>query len=293
MSIQRAYLASNISTTTAFRAAVEAHRAMLADIGLVRVPFTGEIDPSTVDAPSVSNSIQGYEIWRFDDALQATAPVYLKVGYGCDNLGSGYFRLSLSVGTGTDGAGALTGAVTPAMVMSMGNSSASALATYVSGDSGRLLLRPWPDLAPSFMYLLSVERIPSATGQPSGDGIVAWRAYREYFSEAHSIRFADGRVDSYISAPCLISTAPPGGASGAVGADVPLYPVRAWMGRLETRPLHSLLTYLGADIAKDNLIAVTCWDGVVRRYLPLGVSSSSTYGLASGAPSKCVAIRWE
>lgn len=291
MSIQRAYLASNVSTTTAFRAVVEAHRAMLAAIGLVRVPFAGEIDPSTVVAPSVANSMQGYEIWRFDDALQATAPVYLKVGYGCGGSPSS-FRLSLSVGTGTDGAGALTGAVTPALTMSMGSSSATVYATYVSGDSGRLLLRFWPELNTGSVDLISVERVPSATGQPSGDGIVAWRSSGQYFYDAHSIRFADGRVDSYTSAPYMISTVPPE-TSGAVDADVPLYPVRAWMGRRETRPLHSLLAYLGADIAKDNLIAVTCWDGVVRRYLPLGIKISNTYGLAGGALYQYFAIRWE
>lgn len=290
MSIQMAYLASNISTTTAFRAVVEAHRAMLAAIGLVRVPFAGEIDPSTVAAPTTSNTIKGYEIWRFDDALQATAPVYLKVGYGRDSTSN--FRLSLSVGTGTNGAGALTGAVTPALVMDIGSYSATVYATYVSGDSGRLLLRFWPDLTPTSMNLLSVERLPSATGQPSGDGIVAWRSFDQYFNEAHSIRFADGRVDSYTSAPCLISTTHPG-SSGAVDADVPLYPVRAWVGRRETRPLHSLLAYLGADIAPGNLIAVTCWDGVVRRYLPLGISTSNTFGLAGGAYWQCAAIRWE
>lgn len=290
MSIQRAYLVSDISTTTAFRAVVEAHRAMLAAIGLVRVPFAGEINPSTVAAPTTSNTIKGYEIWRFDDALQATAPVYLKVGYGCASSTSN-FRLSLSVGTGTNGAGALTGAVTPALVMSMGSYNADVYATYVSGDSGRLLLRFWPELTPASMNLISVERLPSATGQPSGDGIVAWQSFDQYFNEAHSIR-ADGRVDSYTSAPCLISTTHPG-SSGAVDADVPLYPVRAWMGRRETRPLHSLLAYLGADIAAGNLVSVTCWDGVVRRYLPLGINSYSSYGLAGGATYQCAAIRWE
>ncbi len=289
MSIQRAYLVSNVSTTTAFRAVVEAHRAMLEAIGLVRVPFAGEIDPSTVVASSVSDSMQGYEIWRFDDALQATAPVYLKVGYGC--AAPSNFRLSLSVGTGTDGAGALTGAVTPALVMSMGVAGAAVYATYVSGDSGRLLLRFWPELTPTSMNLISVERIPSATGQPSGDGIVAWRSFNQYFYEAHSIR-ADDRADPYPSAPPHLSRAPPG-SSGEVDGDAPLYPVRAWVGRRETRPLHSLLAYLGADIAAGNLIAVTCWDGVVRRYLPLGIGTYDSYGLASGASSQCVAIRWE
>lgn len=290
MSIQTASLASTISTTSVFQSVVAAHRGMFAAIGLVRVPFTGEINPSTVAAPTTPNTIRGYEIWRFDDALQATAPVYLKVGYGCASTGN--FRLSLSVGTGTDGAGALTGAVTPTMVMSMGDTSANVYATYVSGDSGRLLLRFWPELNAYSMDLISVERIPSATGQSSGDGIVAWLSSSQYFNEAHSIRFADGRVDSYTSAPYLISTIPPG-SSGAVDADVPLYPVRAWVGRRETRPLHNLLAYHGADIAAGNLIAVTCWDGVVRRYLPLGISISNSYGLAGGASYQYIAIRWE
>lgn len=289
MSIQTASLASNISTTSVFQSVVAAHRGMFAAIGLVRVPFTGEIDPSTVAAPTTASTIQGYEIWRFNDALQATAPVYLKVGYG-NAASATLYRMTVAVGSGHDGSGNLTGA-TPAAEVYVGGASTTSYPTYVAGDSGRVLIRLWPTVFSSNMMLLSVERLPGADGLPSAEGVVVWSTGNSTsVTQAHCMRTSDGRVDSITTGYYrLLSSAPPL-SSGASGTDVALYPARAWLDRRETRPLHSLLTYFQADLTPNNPVTVACWDGRSRTYLPLG---TTTGGFSVAGGSQCAALLWE
>src|SRR5690606_4107061 len=95
----------------------------LANAGLVQTPDTGQINWASVTRPG-SNSVAGYEIWRFDDALQGTAPVFLKLSYGTGNNTNGP-RLTLQVGTGSDGSGNLTGTLSSTFVNNSSTSHAS------------------------------------------------------------------------------------------------------------------------------------------------------------------------
>lgn len=69
-------LINTVTTDAAFRTWGLAYNAKLAAAGLVQTADTGQIDWATVLAATAINTVQGYEIWRFDDALQATVPVF-------------------------------------------------------------------------------------------------------------------------------------------------------------------------------------------------------------------------
>lgn len=90
-----------------FRAWGSALSAALAAVGLTQTADSGQINWLTVSRPG-TNTAAGYEIWRFNDALQATAPIYIKVEYG---TGGSTTRpqIWITVGTGTNGAGTITG----------------------------------------------------------------------------------------------------------------------------------------------------------------------------------------
>ena len=89
------------------------HEHILA-AGLVQTEDTGQIDPETVTLPSVTTTIGrspiGHFIYRFTDALQDARPVFIKLllmrlGTSAGScLGSHVWA-----GSGTDGAGGLTG----------------------------------------------------------------------------------------------------------------------------------------------------------------------------------------
>lgn len=79
----------------------------LSDIGLVQTADTGQVSVGALTRPG-AGSYSGYQIWRFDDSLQGSAPIYLKFEIGTANGASSTAAIRVSVGTGTDGAGTLT-----------------------------------------------------------------------------------------------------------------------------------------------------------------------------------------
>lgn len=102
-----AALLTTPSNDATFRAYGAALAAMFAAVGLVKTSDTGQINWSTATYPGTTNTDTGYEIYRFDDALQATRPIFLKVRYGRGMVSPG-FRMGIDWGYSTDGAGNLT-----------------------------------------------------------------------------------------------------------------------------------------------------------------------------------------
>src|SRR4051812_25718504 len=79
------------------------HAQIVATGALTQTADTGQVNLTTATRP-LANAFAGYEIFAFNDALQATAPLYLKVEYG---VGATQDRPSLrvSAGSSTNGAG--------------------------------------------------------------------------------------------------------------------------------------------------------------------------------------------
>lgn len=86
------------------------HDALLA-VGLVQTSDSGQIGTFAGLAVNATTTF-GYRVYRFDDALQASSPVFLKVSFKLFYPGAAgsFSRVEVSVGTGTNNAGTLTGA---------------------------------------------------------------------------------------------------------------------------------------------------------------------------------------
>lgn len=96
-----------------FRAwANELMTALITTLGLTQTADTGQLAfPMTVTTRPGTNTAAGYYILRFNDTLQSTTPIFIKVELG--TFASATIPgLWLTVGTGSDGAGNLTGAGT-------------------------------------------------------------------------------------------------------------------------------------------------------------------------------------
>lgn len=168
-------VASN-STDAFFRAWVTFLDNAFTAGGWVLTADSGQLDPTTVLHPTVSNAKAGYRIYRMNDALQAANPVYLRVDYGQGTINSP--SIWLTIGTGSTGAGVITGIVfnggssaTP-QVTTSGTNNTSVTNSYASADSSRISAMLFTNAA---MFVFSLERGKALTG--ADDGSMLYLSY--------------------------------------------------------------------------------------------------------------------
>lgn len=167
------------SNTTDFRIWGQNIASLFTGAGLVKTADTGQIDWTTVSMPASVNSNAGYEIYRFDDTLQATVPIFIKITYGMGNNGQ-TIRLILEVGSGTNGSGTITGVgagqsftIPTASSTPFGNN----VSHWASSDGSGFVFVHALDfyqgsgLAPQNRYVFVVDRNRNADGTPSASGL--------------------------------------------------------------------------------------------------------------------------
>lgn len=81
----------------------------LTTAGIPKTADSGQVDWGTVTKAATQYTAAGYEIRRFNDALQATAPVYFKIEFGAGHPDVTAPSIWITIGTGSDGAGVITG----------------------------------------------------------------------------------------------------------------------------------------------------------------------------------------
>lgn len=102
--------ATIVHTTNAnFQAWVnEVYTALVTQLGLTQTADTGQMAVPCVSAIPAINIYAGYYVFSFNDALQATAPIFFRIDFG-SGPNPGIPAMALSVGTGSNGAGTMTG----------------------------------------------------------------------------------------------------------------------------------------------------------------------------------------
>jgi hypothetical protein len=280
MSTDQRTLPGSFSTDADFRNWGSGLSAQFAAVGLVKTSDTGQIDWSTVLKPSGGAQQRGYEVWRFNDALQATKPVFIRIDFGSSSSGSTLPGLWVNVGTATNGTGTLTGQVGTSRQVS--SSSATSGVTYCSGNSSRLTLVSNVSSANTLIQVY-VERTKTGAGVDTGDGIV------RFFGGFGSYQFIPfvGPIPAEVSSnPALDSNS--GGVS-ALGTDVMLSPTVVFYGK----PLFaSWCAYKNTDITGLTPITFT-YLGAVRTYLPLGAIASNAQNNVNSTSGYSLALLWE
>jgi hypothetical protein len=150
--------------------------AGMAGAGLTQTADSGQVVWGSVNAVPGAGTTPHYEVWRFSDALQSTKPVFLKVLYGTNSGGAATPYIAVSVGTGSDGAGALTGPLAGArQSYNVTGSTTAASSVYFAGDGSWLALvlglpwlgatYPWP------FFALFLDRSRDETVTATADGL--------------------------------------------------------------------------------------------------------------------------
>lgn len=260
--------------------------------GFVQTADTGQINLST--ATRVSNASSGYEIWRFADTLQATAPIYFKIEYGTGPNGVTTPSFWLTVGSGSDGAGAITATLLPnggtttvrRVLVTTGTVAGSGASWtsyfhYGAADGSGFAWCQW--LAASSTtsmggFVCAIERFRSADGTTNGDGFNVFNSTGNAVSAAAS--FFDGRFFATGVVQPTVGVAgwqaptglvvPTASASSALTATI-LYPVPVFTGMAPrlAGPSQYFLLVGRSDLGVGALLTFSHY-GTSRNWLALG-----------------------
>lgn len=283
---------SSFSTDAKFRAWGAACNAALTASGLTQTADTGQINWTTVARPTVANTKQGYEIWRFNDTLQSTRPIFLRFDYGSSGNSSGTNPGTwLTVGTATDGAGNISGVGMPVTQGSSEtnfsfNTVAQIQASY-SASAGALFTNFGQRAGTGNYGLWVVARTcDSSTGVTTGDGVVV---YNHGVVTAPKIACA-----SYSPAQNYASRNPGSGslspaASVTGGTAVQLYKNYA----LIPTPYgtNGAVSYYTSDITANAVFSASPF-GATHSYQALGVTYAPGHD-SSNSASMVGAYIWE
>lgn len=271
-------------TTANFRAWAQAIHDSLIAVGLVQTADTGQVTISTMALPTGSPTFVGYEIYRFNDALQATKPVFLKIEYGAGsaNVVQGSFRVSIS--NATNGAGTLNGTLVSTAKTLNGQIAIVDTApqpSFFCGDTSSMVFA-WPTSNATGGFrpsLVMVERTRNADGTANGDAVVlATVQGYGYGSGAGSYGDSSAQVLSYlnntvgaayrwlpISSPNVFGY---WDAAGSVGTDINLFPFLVASPKPEAQMLSVLGCYAAAFTPEVPISVIV--NGGSHTYLSLG-----------------------
>ena len=145
----------------------------LSDCGFIKTSDTGQINWTSVVKPSTGSNA-GYEIWRFNDALQATTPIFFKITYGISNGASNYPRMVWELGGGSDGAGNISPVYGIITISNAGTNPVSdAKNSYMASDgSGVCFAHIIDSLTPEIRHLIVIDRFRNSDGSPNNKGFM-------------------------------------------------------------------------------------------------------------------------
>lgn len=278
-----------------FRAWVADLSARLSAIGLVQTADTGQIDTGTVSRPG-TNSDGGYEIYRFDDPLQATAPIFIKFYYGTAGSAN-RTRIRIELGTGSDGSGAITGSWFTPINASAENGFATGVthASFLSHSPGYLAL-VWgvdgatTDLPRSVFYLC---RSCDANGDPDARGIwYAWGQGGNLYSTGaaenlchnaavnfdSAVAYHDAAASAITQSPCGLMPLQQGTTSFPSSlnddGDITAYPCFGAFPHMF--PVFGMCFVWNTDIAQFGTFDAALIGSTPRTYLNVGPSGDTS-----------------
>jgi hypothetical protein len=237
--------------------------------GWSRTADTGQINWTTVTKPGTITTAAGYVIYAFTDSLQSTVPIYIKIEFGTGVVVITYPGLWITVGTGSDGAGTLTGVFFARLRL---DSTAPGNLTYkLSATSSRLAASLAWDSS-STHWGIGIERTHNSSGADTDTGAMVFILAPTNLAYSQVHIFANGSSTLYSKWNC---TLPPTG-TGVVGSDVSLYPVRGWQPG-ESSPSQCFYEYFNADLTARTQITTTNWDGTTVTVIPTGITNTASF----------------
>lgn len=176
----------------------------------------GSINLTTVLKPAAINTSQGFKVYRMNDALQATAPVFVKIEYG-----SGAAAVNpafwYTIGTTHDGSGNLGNILAARTQLFAGGSSSSATKCIGSADTNRITFAVFLNIVNTYPMWFSLERTKDATGADTATGLLFASGRAISLHQSQYLPFLTSIPPATIGCHCILSDANPSAWDGDVG----------------------------------------------------------------------------
>ena len=280
-----------------FRVWGSAISAGLAAVGLVPVPVTGAVDWATAvrGTSTAGGTPWAFEVWRFDDALQSTHPVFIKLEYGGSNSSTvtqSVPAIWVTVSRGVDAAGAPTNILAPrrpcqpyAADESPASTRNSIEPIFVSSDGSSICVSPRVSSSGAHAPAFVVDRSRDNTGTPTSAGgvILTEGSGSPTASSTGSSMAAPAQMRAWTYAgdswmgdvpavcPSSVNGAPVGASTSlAVGDKAPVFPLVVTVPNHEPWQVLAAVTVMAGDAANGPFTANVL--GRIRNYrsIPVG-----------------------
>lgn len=285
---------SNDATFRAWGSALSTQLQAMAK--LAKTSDTGQINWSTATRPAGSTDA-GYEIYYLNDALHATAPIYFKLYFGTGGVANAP-RLRVEFGTGSNGAGVLTGthsgSIYHCILTSAAGSATPTYITYVCAAEGFFSLMWMKGSADQ--GLLSFCRTCDTGGTPNayGYGFIAYGANSNLTTRLSGawVRFSEtpGVVNSVPASTTFHHIYKVYGLTAAQSV-LPSGDLQAWLawGAFpDMRPMFGWCGVFGSQVLDETTFSTVLVGSTARTYL---VNNHTT--LTDPANSLNLAMLWE
>lgn len=267
MATQNFSVSSAHSNNTDFRTWGKAlGDALKACSNLTQTADTGQIDWAAATRPT-ANLYGGYEIYRFNDALQSTTPVFIKIEYGTGSNAS-YPAIRVTIGTGSDGSGNLTGnsRMFTGVILTTVTSSTSTWNCYVSHDAGRLDVAMFVGSGTNMAFCFSLCRTRDDTGAMTDEGV-------DFVAAGNGTKFhqfvpREGTGGVYPEpASTNYQCAAPNTGTGTFGLDVGVYPVFPYRGYAGNPT--GVAVFFQSDFTSNTIVSFSMY-GAPWTYVAVG-----------------------
>lgn len=270
--------------TAAFRIVMKKYSDIFEACGFVK--HWSNFDWSTVNKPGAPQNSAASEVWRMDDALQATKPVFIKIWYGSSESYDYLFSIWIQVSNGVDGSGNLNGTVIgrqrriQAFTTSYWDS-VDWSNIWSGGESNRLFMMinftsDWLGVG-QVSGGFAIERLRNADGSVNGDGVATFFWHYSHSSndgmgyESNQVLdFVDvipHVMNSRVAAMNVLNYNLDATFYNGIVSTIPVYPCKA--GALLYNPMLTMLGCLDRDFVNDITTKITHY-GVERTYLKIG-----------------------
>jgi len=277
MSVYTTSIAPSTTTTALIRAIAHFIVDQLAAWGWVQASDTGQTATDSLPALTGAWTTSGIQIWRMNDALQSTAPVFLRIEFRSGSPG-GSPDIKISVGTGTNGAGVLTGQVSDVIDVATTVYGTTVRTSYASGASNRCAFALFSGDQNTTDHLFwSIERSKDADGNDTADGIIIIGVSP---NSTYSTQYipASGSIRAKQLSPALPVYS--GITTLANGSTVGLIPVFPQAVDGPKNPGNNVMFYYQPDLIALNAVSAI-WRGSSHVILPLGVITTAYTGWAT------------